>query len=978
MSVETLELQPPSGRVTAVFVVTHGRDFPDPARSELRFVDGYLVREDLVGAQLVFANPVAATLWCLDLLEAAPAVSVGMHFGMVLVRQARHGAVTTGDATDWSRSLSELVRPGEILATERLWGAVKDAIRRQRRVSHLSLGEHRLVGLESAQRLVLLGSSELRSFLLDTVSQRRTNLPTAVPTFAGRDEEILRLDALLEGGARVVSILGPGGFGKTRLAWRYGALHLHEYATRGGVWVCDLSEVRSIDALVSAVARALRIPLSAGGLKGLNQVGHALASRGAMLLVFDSFEQVGDKGLLAVEQWQRHAPDVRFLVTTRVRIQPQTESLELGPLDLRASTDLFALRASELKEDFSLAAHEEAVESIVARLEGVPLAIELAASWIALMPPAAIDRRLEENLQFLSGAPARRGLTMSTVISWSWRLLEPWERSALAQCAVFRGGFSLEAVEGVLDLTLHPDAPDPLGVVMALRDKSLIRTYQPVDSPDGFRFSMYEVVREFAEQKAMSFGIHRLSAHRHAAWYLERGRTWREQTRGPHSPRAMQSLALERENLLAAFRYSSAVAPDAAVGAVLILQPLHEARGPFDQALLLLDEAVQLAARVDRDLRVSTRCARVDALISRGHLDRARADLDAAWEELSEIDQADSPRLLGMVHRRYGLLDARAADFPSAMAHLMEAIGYLEQVEDRRLTARALGDLAEQQFVTGAWEDANETFRRALTTIKGLGDRRGEGHLAASFGNLVRARGEDAEPLYRRALQASAEVEDLPSQARFLSYLGSMYLDRGESTQALDHYERAQHLQRQVGDVHAAALLSGNVGRVHHQEGRLPQALDHYAEALLTLTGLGDRRFVAIFQSNEAAVRHEVGEVGEALRAYEGALEELRELGDPRFEGLVLGRLSAALADIGDGSRARELLVEARDRIELVGDPAGRAVLRLHLAHLEVAEGRHRMSEAVKRVVRQATVARKPASWDLRVALRLLRAALRR
>lgn len=973
---ETATVLPSSGRMMIVGIDLGRAELPRSARAELRLSHGVIWSETPRFLTLAFENPAAGVQWALDVLEMAE-VSIGAHLGHCLFDQGNDAlTVCVGDTGEWATGLAQLAPRRRLLLTSTVWAAVKDSLRRQRKTSALQLGEHRLPALEGKNRLVLLAPEEGTPLSLDLPSCGRTNLPDTSSGFVGREAPLQALSTLFEQGRTFVSIFGPGGSGKTRMALRYASMQLEDYCDGGGVWVCDLAEVRSIDALVSAVARTLRIPLSNGGLKGLNQVGHAMASRGETLLVLDTFEFIGDKGLLALEQWQRHAPNTRFLVTSRVRLQPPGQCIELGSLEPVAAVHLFALRASEVQAQFHLEPHRTAIERIVTLLEGLPMAMELAASWLSLMSPVAVLVRLEESLRFLSGSPHTGGRTMGRVITGSWDLLDHSERSAMAQCAVFRGGFSLDAAEGILDLSSQGSKPH-LEVLMALRDKSLL---QPTsgDNSGALRFQMFELVRDFAEQKAISFGLYRLAAHRHAHWYAAQGRRWHDQVRGPGGVASLNHLARERENLLAAFRYATRFDAQVAVEIALLLQPLHEARGPFEQALVLLDDAVEIAATAARDLRVKVRLARADALMARGAYDRARADLELAQEDIAELSGPLGQRLAAGLHLRLGQLESKLADFGAAEGYLLEAAKEYEELNDRFGISDALGEVARLQFLQGRWDDSASTFRSALMQLRGLGDQRGEGVLAAAFGNLHRARGEDATSLYQRALEAHEEAEDLPGQARVLGFLGGMALDTGDSESAEGYYGRALTLFRRVGDVHGAAHTLGNVGRIHHQEGRLAVAQNAYAEAILALEGLNDRRFTALFQSNIGAIHQELGQFEEARRLYEDAHHALQSLGDPRFEGLVLGRLATALADLALPEMARETLVQAGERMNFVGDAGGRAVLRIHLAHLEVAEGRHRSSEAVRKMVRQATMTSKLSSWDLRIALRLLRQALRK
>ena len=331
-------------------------------------------------------------------------------------------------------------------------------------------GYFRLKGVEAPVEVFELGVRGLSAFAppLDTepvyrvvrdgefwqpVRAIRQNLPSERDAFVGRIAELQALAQELDAGARLVTVVGPAGTGKTRLACRYGRAWLGDWP--GGVYFCDLSEARSVDGVFFAVAMALEVPLGKGD-PGV-QIGHVIASRGRCLVILDNFEQITEHAQATVGHWLDRAANAAFVVTSRERLHLAGEAIfPIEPLPLASDAlELFAARARAQRPDFVLNdANRAAVAEVVRLLDGLPLAIELAAARVRIFSPAQLVERMRDRFRLLAGArgAAARQATLKAAIDWSWDLLAPWEQAALGQCSVFEGGFTLEAAEAVLDL----------------------------------------------------------------------------------------------------------------------------------------------------------------------------------------------------------------------------------------------------------------------------------------------------------------------------------------------------------------------------------------------------------------------------------------------------------------------------------------------------------------------------------------------
>ena len=269
----------------------------------------------------------------------------------------------------------------------------------------------------------------------------------------------------------------------------------------GHALFCDLSAAWSLDDIVTAMSHSLGAHQSAGdaGTSSVERLGHALAGRGSILVVLDNFEQVVEHAAQTVRVWMEQAPEATFLVTSRDRLRLRGEAvLELAPLESEDGVALFLAAAEEHRPDLALGEVElAAVARLVTRLDGIPLAIELAAARVRVMSPSRMLDRIDKRFSLLGHGPSDsvpRQATLEAAIEWSWNLLDEGERAVLAQCAVFRGGFTLEQAEAIVQV----EGVDVLDALASLGEKSLLRSGGSAE----VRFATYESVRDFAEPHA--------------------------------------------------------------------------------------------------------------------------------------------------------------------------------------------------------------------------------------------------------------------------------------------------------------------------------------------------------------------------------------------------------------------------------------------------------------------------------------------
>jgi len=720
----------------------------------------------------------------------------------------------------------------------------------------------------------------------------------------GRETEVDRLVELVVAGQRLITVFGPAGTGKTRAALAMGERLLEEYADLGGVWLCELAADRDLEGLCETIARDLGIPPLPTGSDAeiVQRLGAALAARGPLVLVLDNFEQLVELAPTTIALWLVEAPELRLVVTSREHLRLRGElRFELGPLRLPVvgepaerseAVSLMVDRIVELDPSFELDERTAPqIVDLVTRLEGLPLAIELAASQVELLGLRGLLDNLHTRLDVLVGDGRDvedRHATLRAAIDWSWGLLDPCEQEVLAQCTVFRGGFTAEAAEQVLEVS-DPDR-SPRALLKALRGKSLLRRHEPAE-PSGLpRLSLFDAVREFAAERFASTQVREAAKVRHVRCYLAQAEKRMAEVGTAGGPEALRSLALERGNLLAAHEQAMANAGtddralDWALRCVLALDMVASIRGPFAAHLSLLEQTVAQAEgrEVVVAVRVRALRARAKARLMQGQSAAGLRDLDAALE------------------------------------HAVLA-------EDAALQAEVLADRGVHRHQRREVEEARALYDRALLQAQAAGAQATEGRVLGNLGALHHDRHEleAARRIYREALDVLREVGDLRLEAIHVCNLGVLELEHGESDRARAYYEASRELLEPLGDRRLLAIVLGNLGTLEHIQGQLQPARQCHEEALAILREVGDRRSEALCLSRLGRATAALGWADDAQGCLAAADRLLGRFPDEMVSATVqLDRgfveLSRARSKEGSPEQAEEALARVRARIARV------------------------------------------------------------
>jgi predicted ATPase/DNA-binding SARP family transcriptional activator len=740
----------------------------------------------------------------------------------------------------------ERIRAAQIAALYRdqRQGEALAACRAARRFLADELGAEPGPQLLELEHAVLVQDPALqRPASAGTVIRHRSpvdNLPTAISSFVGRADELAELHALLnERGPRLVTLTGPGGTGKTRLALAAAAQSRHLYDD-GVCWVA-LESVAAPSQVLSAIADALR--LSSTPAEELQRATLAFLHPRRLLLVLDNFEHVIQAWPLVTELLA-DTPRLTVLITSRTALRVTGEQrfevpqLGLPPANAvltsaevvhAEAVQLFAARAKLIDRHFRVEDHSAApVAALCRRLDGLPLAIELAAARIDAFTPAALLRALEDVLGVLSDGPrdaTDRRRTLRGAIGWSYQLLTPEQRRLFAHLAVFAAPPDLDAVAAVTDT--GSDTAQLQETVDALVRHSLL---QRDDSTGRPRYPMLQTVRAYAAEMLRLSGDERGCRQRHAQYYLALAKSVAPQLQGPSQASAYAELHAERPDLDAALVWAAGDHRDSgdrpiALGLIGHLWPYWEISG--DLALPRERAAAVLSSATTSD----DPTLRAPALSGAGTLYWLSGDLDSArryhQEALDHYTRSGGRAGAAWSAMCIAVQDVMAGELDAAEAGAQTALALGRAARDWRTIASSLTVLGVVAFYRGDGPAAEKLQQSALTAARQQGDRWLTGKvlinlsdIAESLGEWQRATGYVLEALRITqamgdhalavfAVEAMAELRlRLGAPRAATRLLAAAHTYRTDMGQPLDHHERGEHDQI----VEQARTAAGEVG----------------------------------------------------------------------------------------------------------------------------------------------------------------------
>jgi predicted ATPase len=652
------------------------------------------------------------------------------------------------------------------------------------------------------------------------VETRAANIPVQRTRFVGREKEVAAAkELLLRPDVRLVTVTGPGGIGKTRLAVEVASGLVERFS--GGIHFVPLSPVSDPGLIASVIVQALGMR-GAGGQSPLEILKKNLGDlSGAPMLLLDNFEHLIQAAPMVADVLAM-APNLKIMVTSRAalhvygehefpvpplalpdsRLMPGVEALGQYP-----AVELFVQRAVAAKPDFKLDQENgSAIAEICARLDGLPLAIELAAARVKVLSPSSMRARLASRLQLLTGGARdlpQRQQTLRGAIDWSYDLLSASEQKLFRRLSVFVGGCTLEGVEAVCDTKGDLDV-DLLDGMASMVDKSLL---QQVEQANGeSRFVMLETIREYAREKLEASSEGASTKRAHAAYFLVLAEEGATEQGGAEGLEWLERVALEHDNFRAALEWLTETAE--------------------------AEWGLRLGAALFRFWE------------TREYLAEGRDRLG----KLLKLEGATAPaKARARALFAAGVLAGEQGDYLSADALIGESLGVRHQLRDKQGVAVCLNALAVFAREQSDLVVAHSLFEECLVLWRELDDQRAVARALSNLASVVKLRGDyaRAHALYGECLSIFRGLGDQTGVAWSLNHQGDVARDQGDSVAARKLYEEGLAIFRELGDRWGIACALADLGNLAREQRDCAAAHTLYRESLRIFQELGQKRGVA-------------------------------------------------------------------------------------------------------------------------------------
>jgi predicted ATPase/class 3 adenylate cyclase len=814
-------------------------------------------------------------------------VRYGLHLGAV----ERRNDDLFGSPVNRAARVMKAAHGGQVLLSQAVVDDV--ASRLPPDVSLLDLGGVRLRDLATSEHIYQLVHPELRRDFpaLRSLEATPNNLPQQVTSFIGRERELADIRKLLEG-TRLLTVLGMGGLGKTRLSLQIAADALEKYPD--GVWFVDLAPIKDGSLVPNAVAQILGIHEERG--KTLTQTLCEHVKDHKLLFVLDNCEHLMAACASLADALLHGASELRILATSREALKIRGEqAYQLLPLkapDRNAGVEallrseavqLFIERARLHKPGFSLTERDApAIADLCARLDGIPLALELAAARMRTLSIGEINARLNDRFKLLTGGSRvalERQQTLRALVSWSYDLLQEREQTLLDRLSVFSGGFDLRAAEVVCGAEpLLPE--DVIDLLSSLVEKSLVMMEQgDGDSRYGLletirefarehsskRFDMLGTIREFAGERLVDRDDVAATTTRHCSYYLDFAKAARKELQGPEQAEWLRRLEVELDNLRAAI-------------------------------------ALALAGGVDPVISVKFEVALMRFRILRGYSTEARNNIRAALS-LAPLLEANVAR----AHALYvgGVLATNQSDYAEATRMLTESLDIRRALGNPRETAAALSTLSTLHLQQGDLPHAREYAEEAIDIFRELKDRIGEAIGLLNLGEILvrQADLEGARKLFEQCLVISRSIKHQELESDCERNLGELALSLGNLASAQARFSRALKVCRDAEDKRGEAIALWHLGKTDAAGGDLDAARTKLGEALRALQAFEMSSEVLDCLDDYVKLLRIAGQMENSVHACSAATAGRESLGLPRSpqrDAEIQACVRAARESLGD------------------------------------------------------------------------------
>jgi len=779
--------------------------------------------------------------------EVSIRVRMGLHTGEAELRDGDYYGSTLNRAA----RIMGIGHGGQILVSEITLRVAREHL--PQKISILDLGLHQLKGLNRPERIYQLNTRGLQHEFppLKSLSRATNNLPSQLTSFIGRECELAETKSRLDG-TRLLTLIGPGGTGKTRLSIELGSQILSTF--KDGVWLVEFAPISDPSLIMQTIASVINIREIPGTpLKGLV---HDYLREKHLLLILDNCEHLVEASAQVADDLLHIAPNIKIIASSREALGINGETVYRVPsLSLPEQADvtkdaamgfesvqLFVDRASAANRKFQLTDEDASfVAQICSRLDGIPLAIELAASRITVFSPEQIAKRLDDRFRLLTGGSRTalpRQQTLRALIDWSYDLLSEDERALLRRLSVFAGGWTFEAAETICN------SLDVLEHLPQLINKSLVVVN---DEYDETRYYLLETIRQYARDKLLENNEGERTRDRHLAYFLEMTETaMPEMLTREKELEWIRKLEIEYDNIRAAVEWCLSNDPIAAMRLVRSLTYLYVVTSYASEGHLWGEEALE----------------KVKLLTDSGKI-------------LSDDEKLHKARLIsGMSIMSFSMGDNRLTAIEAE-----QAVDLLRSLDDKWTLALTLAFHTAGKLITGKFDEAIVSIEEALELAEKLGDKYILGSVISAASNVESYVNRDiakSDALREKAMELLEQHGSRWSYGITVYGFGNLLILQKEFQKAREKFEIALQTMQEIGSTRNVIMIKSDLAHILRHEGNYSEAISSYRETILEWQRMGHRSAVAHQLECLAFIAKALEDTKKATKLL-GAAETLRQ-----------------------------------------------------------------------------------------------------
>jgi len=927
----------PSGFVTFLFTDIEGssklsQQFPDTIQITLE--KHHSIIQKAVDAANGFTFRTVGDAFCCAFQNAYDAVAAAVSAQMILskeewngadvkVRMGIHGGEAEWNGTDYMGYIT-LVRTSRLMAAANgeqilISDISYDKFKKNNdnELSFKDLGERRLKDVIKPIKLFQIISPGLREDFppLKTLDARPNNLPIQLTSFIGREEVMKEIKKLLTQN-RLLTVIGTGGAGKTRLAMQAGADMIDEFAN--GVFITELAPVTDEAMIVQTILNSLRVKEEPE--KTLQETLINYLKDKELLFILDNCEHLINECAHLSEILLSTCPHLKIIATSRESLNCSGEqTYRLPSLSLPDSSPdktpealsrfesvrLFIERALIVDSNFRIT-NDNAIliSDICSRLDGIPLAIELAAARIKLLSIEKIYQRLGDSFNLLTGGRRTalpRQQTLRALIDWSYDLLSENEKMLWRKVSVFTGGWTLESAEEIC--SGDKVKTETLDLLDQLSEKSII-----MYDAEKERYRILETIKQYGEEKLKEANENEEMVSKHLGMFLDLSLTAEKNLVGNQALQWLEKLETEHGNLQSAIiRSVNNSESEEGIKLAVALEKFWNLRGYYSTGRRLLDGILVNAEGVDRSLLAKALQCAGSLTIRQGEYEKARKFYKESLKLRVEIGDKQE---IALALTGLGNIEMDQGNYEGAENFFNESLSLNKQTGDKSSIANSLMNIGNVNYGRRNFEKAKKYYEESLVISRETGEKNIIASLINNFGTVAFYLGnfEEAQKYLQESILLKEELGDKYGVSVTLRNMGTIAMKQGDNEQAQKYLERSLSFSTEVGDKRSIAITYNNLGNVAIERENFEQAHQFYEQSLTLFREVGDKSGIAFSLTNLGSIAFNQLNYELSQIYYEESLSVFIEIGDNNDIAETLIGLAGILSNDNDFESAVKLL----------------------------------------------------------------------